>query len=648
MGDRTGRETAKAYGLAVVTGVVLFAIGASTGVGVSAADEPTVTFSAAGDYGMNVNGDAVLRGMQSSGNDLTLALGDMLGAGGVVGTEGTFCDYVTDRVGAGYPFELIAGNHDNGSNGNINDFSACLPNQLPGLVGTYGRQYYVDYPQTDPLVRFVMVSPNMSFNGASAWNYNAGSARYQWTAKAIDDARTAGIPWVVAGMHYQCLSVGMYACPMGADLANLFVAKKVDLVLTGHEHLYQRSKQLAHTAGCTALTIGSYAAPCVTDADDTLTKGAGTVFLTVGLGGVQNRAVDAADPEADYFAALSGSNLESSYGFLSTSLTAQKLTARFVNAVGPFTDAFTIDTSTEPPSNQPPITRLAVTCADLVCQNNGTASTDPDGTITSYSWAFGDGTTGSGATVAHSYTAAGTYVAELTVTDDDGATSTASQSVTVTAANSPTIYASDGFNRTASGSWGTADVGGAWSANSALSVSGGNGVISVAAGAAPSVSLASVSALDVNLRTAVSFEKIPASGTSGSTISAFVRRTATGRYWVKIRVAPSGATYLTISRLSSTGAETPLASEVLVPGATLSAGTVLNVRLRVTGASPTTVSARAWVGGTEPTSWNRTATDSTAGLQAPGSVGLQTYTSTSVTNGPIRMLIPEIEVTTAP
>ncbi|HUE88787.1 MAG TPA: PKD domain-containing protein, partial [Vicinamibacterales bacterium] len=55
-----------------------------------------------------------------------------------------------------------------------------------------------------------------------------------------------------------------------------------------------------------------------------------------------------------------------------------------------------------------------------------------DGTIASYAWNFGDGTTGSGATVSHTYAAAGTYTVTLTVTDDDGATDGEAQSVTVT------------------------------------------------------------------------------------------------------------------------------------------------------------------------------------------------------------------------
>jgi len=52
---------------------------------------------------------------------------------------------------------------------------------------------------------------------------------------------------------------------------------------------------------------------------------------------------------------------------------------------------------------------------------DGAASSDPDGTIASYLWEFGDGTTGSGMSVTHSYTTPGTYNVTLTVTDDAGA-----------------------------------------------------------------------------------------------------------------------------------------------------------------------------------------------------------------------------------
>ena len=59
-------------------------------------------------------------------------------------------------------------------------------------------------------------------------------------------------------------------------------------------------------------------------------------------------------------------------------------------------------------------------------------STD-DGTIASREWDFGDGTTASGAEVSHTYSEAGEYTVSLTVTDDEGASSDATQTVTVAA-----------------------------------------------------------------------------------------------------------------------------------------------------------------------------------------------------------------------
>jgi len=53
---------------------------------------------------------------------------------------------------------------------------------------------------------------------------------------------------------------------------------------------------------------------------------------------------------------------------------------------------------------------------------NGTASFDQQGTISSYAWDFGDGTTGSGATAEHTYIEGGYYVVTLIVTDSAGAT----------------------------------------------------------------------------------------------------------------------------------------------------------------------------------------------------------------------------------
>jgi len=55
---------------------------------------------------------------------------------------------------------------------------------------------------------------------------------------------------------------------------------------------------------------------------------------------------------------------------------------------------------------------------------NGSRSYDRDGTIVSWHWSFGDGTTANGTAVTHLYMAVGTYTVLLTVTDNDSATDT--------------------------------------------------------------------------------------------------------------------------------------------------------------------------------------------------------------------------------
>jgi PKD repeat protein len=81
-------------------------------------------------------------------------------------------------------------------------------------------------------------------------------------------------------------------------------------------------------------------------------------------------------------------------------------------------------------ANSPPTASFSFSCNGLTCTFNGSASKDSDGTITNYAWRFGDGRTGTGATIKHSY-APGMYTVTLTVTDNGGATGVKSNSVTV-------------------------------------------------------------------------------------------------------------------------------------------------------------------------------------------------------------------------
>lgn len=89
------------------------------------------------------------------------------------------------------------------------------------------------------------------------------------------------------------------------------------------------------------------------------------------------------------------------------------------------------DASMPPPAgNLAPTAAFQVSCSYLACSFTD-QSTDSDGVVAAWSWSFGDATSAAVRHPTHSFAAAGTYLVTLTATDDDGAVSTASRSVTV-------------------------------------------------------------------------------------------------------------------------------------------------------------------------------------------------------------------------
>ena len=92
-----------------------------------------------------------------------------------------------------------------------------------------------------------------------------------------------------------------------------------------------------------------------------------------------------------------------------------------------------VKVSTTPAENEPPTAVISiVSVTDLTVELSGVDSTSaPSATIVSYAWDFGDGATGTGATVTHTYAKNGTYSVVLTVTDSFGLSDKASAKVKV-------------------------------------------------------------------------------------------------------------------------------------------------------------------------------------------------------------------------
>ncbi|HYR31641.1 MAG TPA: PKD domain-containing protein, partial [Gemmatimonadales bacterium] len=88
------------------------------------------------------------------------------------------------------------------------------------------------------------------------------------------------------------------------------------------------------------------------------------------------------------------------------------------------------------PPNQSPVAAFTSSCTQLTCSFTSTSS-DPDGTIASYAWTFGDGGTATTQNPSHTYTVGGTFTVTLTVTDNQSATDNVSHTVTVTAPPPP-------------------------------------------------------------------------------------------------------------------------------------------------------------------------------------------------------------------
>jgi 3',5'-cyclic AMP phosphodiesterase CpdA len=582
----------------------------------TAAEE--VRLTAAGDYGARATTASVLTLIASISPDAHLALGDL--AYGDSSDEYAWCSFVKQRVGEGFPFQLVAGNHESTdwpAHGAINNYSACLPNQIAGAVGTYGREYYMDFPKTAPLVRVIQASPFISFPGGH-WPYVQGDSHFNWLASAIDDGRARGAKWIIVTSHIPCLIVGTYNCPSPRDFYDLLVTKRVDLVLHGHEHYYSRTHQLrSGVTNCATVTAGSFNAACVADNDSDFIAGQGSVFATIGTGGIPLRNVAPTVPTRVTSRHGPGWTPTRPTGCSTSGSATNNSLASFVRATGgDFTDTFTIT------KGEPPESTSTSTPGDILHDLHKLdilADADVLDVLDVLD------------------------VVDVSTTTTSPTTTSTTSTTTATTQPPDSAVASDSFTRSIGTGWGTADVGGPWtvSTSSAFSVNGTAGRITLPAGGVRSAHLRSATSSNTDVLVTLSSDKI---ATGSGLYTSIVARAVVGaaEYRADLRMRPDGRLSLRLGRNYET-----IAPEVLLPAITYAANVPLNMRVQAIGTSPTTIRAKAWRTGTaEPSSWAVSTTDNTASMQSAGSVGLNVVLSSSASNAPITLSVDDLLVTT--
>ncbi len=237
---------------------------------------------------------------------------------------------------------IIAGDDGSNADGNMSQYVASCPYPLssPMVAGKgtpgYGYEYYFDYPREKPLARFILLSAGLS---GVDYNYSRKSPHTEWVEDKVASARDAGIPWVIAGVHKECITVGNDGhCPMGQDLFDELVEAHVDLILVGHDHVYERSKQLRVSSSCESVNSTNQFEPSCVAASGTqgvYAKGEGTIVVVQGVGGrsFDNVAIDGSNQAMGYFDAVMGANANtqgrlSGFGSVFYEVTADSIGAK--------------------------------------------------------------------------------------------------------------------------------------------------------------------------------------------------------------------------------------------------------------------------------------------------------------------------------
>jgi acid phosphatase type 7 len=277
------------------------------------------------------------------------------------------------------PFFTVAGNHEYVTNQAQPFFdNLYLPTSPSG-----GERYYsFDWG----FVHFVGLDSNCAVGLASKDRCTLAAQR-AWLEQDLAASQAA---WKIVFFHHPPWSSGNHGSQLTVrrEFGPLFEKYGVDLVLTGHDHNYERSRPM----------IGDREAG---------TGEQGITYLVVGGGGASLRQFPSSQP------AWSAARDNTAYGFLDVNVTEGTLSAQLMTPQGGVVDSFTL-TKQLPPQESPKGFSVIVEGQRGVAPHQALFRAELPSPGQSVRWDFGDGATSQGTEVKHTYARPGQYTVTAT------------------------------------------------------------------------------------------------------------------------------------------------------------------------------------------------------------------------------------------
>ena len=311
---------------------------------------PDFNFAAVGDWGNGVNAQNTINNIQLGNPELVLGLGDYAYESNLADITSWWNRFIS--AGLDQKWYGALGNHDDDMSpaGDMNEYQNKFPNQ---------NSWYFSFDYQN--IHFLVIDTESQ--------YTIGSPQYNFIKNDLSTANSnSNIKWKVVIFHNLMYSSNSDHSPISSlrdALHPLFDQYKVDMVIQGHNHYYQRMFPLKYAG------ISGGDSPIITTTNTTNYKNPdGQIYLVIGTGG---QALYTPGPAKPYTVTQI-----KDFGHLNIDVVenGNKLVAKFLNNAGTIKDTFTI---TKPNLISPPPTTLEI-CNNGIDDDGDTLvdSQDPD------------------------------------------------------------------------------------------------------------------------------------------------------------------------------------------------------------------------------------------------------------------------------